>query len=54
MVQVLDPAVIPEHHSKPRLRDNLLIAGAVSLFVSLVLVFAIEYVHGLRAHQVAA
>ena len=54
VVQVLDPAVVPEHHSKPRLRDNLLIAGAVSLFLSLVLVFAIEYVHGLHTHQVAA
>ena len=54
VVQVLDPAVVPEHHSKPRLRDNLLIAGAVSLFLSLVLVFAIEYVHGLHTHQAAA
>jgi len=54
VVQVLDPAVVPEHHSKPRLRDNLLIAGAASLFLSLVLVFAIEYVHGLHTHQVAA
>src|SRR5439155_13894625 len=53
VVQVLDPAVVPEHHSKPRLRDNLLIAGAVSLFLSLVLVFAIEYVHGLHTHQAA-
>ena len=54
VVQVLDPAVVPEHHSKPRLRDNLLIAGAVSLFLSLVLVFALEYVQGLRTRRIAA
>src|SRR5207247_4835325 len=32
-VQVLDPAAVPEHHSKPRLRDNLLIAGSVTLLL---------------------
>ena len=53
-VQVLDPAAVPEHHSKPRLRDNLLIAGAVSVFFSLILVFALEYVRGLRMHKIAA
>ena len=43
-----------QDHSKPRLRDNLLIAGSVSLFLSLVLVFALEYVHGLRMRKIAA
>lgn len=54
VVQVLDVATVPERHSKPRLRDNLLIAVVVSVFVGLVLVFSIEYLGRLRMRSGAA
>lgn len=47
VVQVLDPALPPERHFKPRLRPSLLLAGMASLFVGVVLVFLLEYVRRL-------
>jgi protein tyrosine kinase modulator len=41
--QVIDPAVPPERKFKPSIRQNLILAGVVSLFVGLALVFFREY-----------
>jgi uncharacterized protein involved in exopolysaccharide biosynthesis len=41
--QVIDPAVPPERKFKPSIRQNLILAGAASLFLGLVLVFSREY-----------
>src|SRR5574341_92809 len=48
VVQVLDRAVPAERHSKPRLRNNLAIAGVSSLFTGILLAFLIEYVRNSR------
>ncbi len=47
LVQVLDRAVPAVRHSKPRLRVNLLISGALSLFASVSLAFFVDHVRGL-------
>ena len=41
--QVIDPAVPPERKSKPGIRQNMMLAGVVSLFLGLALVFFREY-----------
>lgn len=47
-VQVLDPAVPAEKKSKPRIRLNMMLAGAVALMIGLFLAFFLEYVARLR------
>jgi tyrosine-protein kinase Etk/Wzc len=48
VVQVLDRAVAPQRHVKPRLRLNLALAGVTSLFAGVFLAFFMEYVARLR------
>lgn len=43
IVQILDRAVQAERHARPSLRSNLMLAGIVSLFVSVMLAFAINH-----------
>jgi uncharacterized protein involved in exopolysaccharide biosynthesis len=43
IVQVLDRAVPAEWKSKPKTRQNMMIAGAVSLFAGIFLAFFLEY-----------
>lgn len=49
VVQVLDRAVVPQRHSKPRLRVNLALAGGTSLFAGIFLAFFLEYVAKVRS-----
>lgn len=53
-IQVLDSAVPPERKSRPKVLFNLLIAGAVSLVLGLLLVFFFNYLETLKAQEVAA
>lgn len=48
MVQVLDRAVPAERKSKPKIKFNMALAGAVSLFMGIFLAFFLEYIQGLR------
>jgi len=41
--QVIDPAVPPERKFKPSIRQNMMLAGVVSLFLGLAFVFFREY-----------
>jgi uncharacterized protein involved in exopolysaccharide biosynthesis len=41
--QVIDPAIPPEKRIKPKRTQNVMLAGAVSLFFGLLLVFFLEY-----------
>lgn len=50
-VQVLDPAIPAERKSKPRIPLNMMIAGALSLFVGISLAFFLEYVGQVRSQQ---
>lgn len=50
-VQVLDPAIPAERKSKPSIRNNMMIAGASSLFVGIFLAFLLEYLGRFRAQQ---
>ncbi len=50
-VQVLDPAIPAEKKSKPSIRQNMMIAGALFLFVGIFLAFIMEYVGRVRAQQ---
>jgi capsule polysaccharide export protein KpsE/RkpR len=47
-VQILDRAVPAERKWKPRIRSNMTLAGAVSLFMGIFLAFFLEYLSGLR------
>lgn len=47
-VQILDRAVPAERKWKPRIRSNMALSGAVSLFVGIFLAFFLEYLSGLR------
>ncbi|MBI3990038.1 MAG: hypothetical protein HY347_10540 [candidate division NC10 bacterium] len=49
--QVLDRAAPAERKSKPKIRQNMMIAGAVSLFIGIFLAFFLEYVEGLKQRQ---
>lgn len=51
LVRVLDRAVPAVRPSKPRLRLNLMIAGAVSLFFGVTLSFFMEYTRNLRPRK---
>jgi len=44
VVQVLDRAVPAIHKSKPKIKLNMALAGAVSLFLGIFLVFLLEYI----------
>lgn len=50
-VQVLDPAIPAENKSKPSIRQNMMIAGVLSLLIGIFLAFAVEYVGRVRAQQ---
>jgi uncharacterized protein involved in exopolysaccharide biosynthesis len=52
-VQVLDRAVPAERKSKPSVRLNMAIAGALSLFVAIFLAFFLEYVTRIRKQEAA-
>ena len=41
--QVIDPAITPEKRIKPKRTQNVMIAGVVSLFLGVFLVFFLEY-----------
>ena len=53
-VQVLDFAVPAEFKSKPSIRENMAMAGGLSLFVGLFLAFFLEYLERIRKRQSAA
>jgi len=53
-VQVLDKAVPAERKSKPYVKLNMAIAGALSLFVAIFLAFFLEYVTRIRKQQAAS
>lgn len=48
VVQVLDRAIPALHKSKPNIRLNMALAGAVSLFVGIFLAFLVEYIQRQR------
>ncbi len=52
-VQVLDAAVPAEKKSKPKIRLNMMIAGVLSLFLAIFLVFFLEYLERMRAKEEA-
>jgi len=41
--QIIDPAIPPEKRIKPKRTQNVLLAGVVSLFLGIFLVFFLEY-----------
>lgn len=47
-VRVLDRAVPPVRHSRPRLRNNLMLAGVLSLLGGVVLAFTLDHTMGRR------
>jgi uncharacterized protein involved in exopolysaccharide biosynthesis len=49
VVQALDPAVPAIHKSKPKIRQSMAFAGAVSLFVGIFLAFFLEYIQRQRS-----
>jgi len=53
-VQVLDKAVPAERKSKPKTRQNMAIAGALSLFVGVFLAFFLEYVERIKQQTTPA
>ena len=53
-IQVLDSAVPPERKSRPKNLFNLLVAGAVSLVLGVLLVFFFNYLETLKAQEAAA
>jgi uncharacterized protein involved in exopolysaccharide biosynthesis len=53
-VQVLDKAVPAERKSKPKTRQNMAIAGALSLFVGIFLAFFLEYVERIKQQTTPA
>lgn len=53
-VQLLDKAVPAERKSKPKTRQNMAIAGALSLFVGIFLAFFLEYLERIRRQGAAA
>ncbi|TKS58696.1 MAG: LPS biosynthesis protein [Nitrospira sp.] len=50
-VQVLDPAIPAEKKSKPSVRLNMMVAGALAFFVGIFLAFFLEYLERIRARQ---
>jgi tyrosine-protein kinase Etk/Wzc len=53
-VQLLDKAVPAERKSKPKVKLNMAIAGALSLFVGIFLAFFLEYVERIRKQEQTA
>jgi len=53
-VQVLDKAVPAERRSKPKVKLNMAIAGALSLFVGIFLAFFLEYLERIRKQEKAS
>jgi len=51
IVQVLDRAVPAERKSKPKVRQNMAIAGMLSLFVGIFLAFFLEYFERMRVQE---
>ncbi|MBI5198065.1 MAG: hypothetical protein HZA19_05585, partial [Nitrospirae bacterium] len=49
--QVLDSAMTPEKKFKPSIRLNIMLAGVVSLLVSIFLVFIMEYIRKVRENE---
>jgi len=49
VVQALDPAIPAIHKSKPKIRLNMALAGAVSLFLGIFLAFFLEYIQRQRS-----
>lgn len=52
-VQVLDKAVPAERKSKPKVKLNMAIAGALSLFIGIFLAFFLEYLERVRKQEAA-
>jgi len=50
-VQLLDKAVPAERKSKPKVKLNMAIAGALSLFLAIFLAFFLEYVERIRKQE---
>jgi uncharacterized protein involved in exopolysaccharide biosynthesis len=46
--QVIDRAIAPEKRIKPKRRLNVMLAGVVSLFAGISLVFFLEYLSNLK------
>ncbi|MFA4911040.1 MAG: hypothetical protein WC649_08365, partial [Desulfobacteria bacterium] len=46
--QVIDRAIPPEKRIKPNRRQNVMLAGVVSLFAGVFLVFFLEYLANLK------
>ena len=49
--QVIDPAIPPEKRIKPKRRLNVMLAGIVSLFAGIFLVFFLEYLENLKKRE---
>jgi uncharacterized protein involved in exopolysaccharide biosynthesis len=49
--QIIDPAIPPEKRIKPKRTQNVMLAGAVSLFLGLLLVFFLEYLDKQKSRQ---
>jgi tyrosine-protein kinase Etk/Wzc len=49
--QVIDPAIPPEKRIKPKRKLNVMLAGIVSLFVGVFLVFFLEYMENLKQRE---
>ncbi len=49
--QVIDPAIPPEKRIKPKRTQNVMLAGVVSLFLSVFLVFFLEYLEKQKSRQ---
>jgi tyrosine-protein kinase Etk/Wzc len=50
--QVIDPAIPPEKRIKPKRTMNVLLAGVVSLFLGVFLVFFLEYLNRQKSQQI--
>jgi tyrosine-protein kinase Etk/Wzc len=49
--QVIDPAIAPEKRIKPKRTLNVMLAGMVSLFLGVFLVFFLEYIENQKARK---
>lgn len=52
-VQVLDPAIPAERKSKPSIRLNMMMAGALALFVGIFLAFLLQYLERVTGKPIA-
>ena len=51
IVRILDTAKPAERKSKPRIRINMMIAGLIALFVSVLVVFFLEYLQNISKRE---